>query len=311
MSSLKRQAPAGGLLLKKKTTLPFFRQSSPSNLANLAERTSLNPLLQFAKLKSLNTVVRDGIPDAFVAPSFRPMPYGEAWYADVLAVYTNAVRYETKTFFFILYCLHERADTLEVGDIKSFYTWFEPYHNFFAALVQVLQATFLPWVERSADLPDSSPRAFFDTEAAGLQRTVRKTLKHKQDFLAYPPKKAAAKLRTIFNKFAIHLLTYISALENSTASIVESQYSVEECREISQKMVTVFLNKAHHKKNIVLLLRWFEDRHETTAQWRKQHLDMRTNMSYGRWKRPSAQEECLAYFRKKCKVMDEESCTHR
>lgn len=303
-SSRQPHRSESGLLKKNKTIGLFVTKKSQKKLATTA---SLNPLQDFANLKRLETIVRDGTPDAFNAPSFRLMPFGDAWYADVLTIHTNALRYETKTLFFILYCLYERADTLEVGDIKSFYGWFEHYHNFFVAEVALLQETFLPWVERSADLPSSRPREYFEKSADALQRTAKKTLEHKEDFVGFSPGKAARKLRAIYSKFAVHLLDYLSGLEDSSAMIIECHYTIEEGIEASQKMVSALSQKPHYKKNIVLLLRWLADRQETAAQWRKQHLDVKTNMSYGRWKRPSSQEECLSYFRKKCKAVVEES----
>lgn len=267
--------------------------------------------MEFAGLKHVHTVVRDPVQDAFNAPSFRPMPFGEAWYADVLTVYTNALRQETKTLFFVLYCLYERADELEVGDIKSFYGWFEPYHNFFGNILGLLQDTFLPWVERSADLPSSKPRTYFEKEGTGLRRTVRKTLEHKEDFISFPPKKAAAKLRNIFSKFATQLLAYLSALEETTSMIIERHYSIEECLGVSRRMVSVLTKQPHYKKNVVLLLRWLGDRYETAALWRKEHLDAKSNFSFGRWKRPGPQEECLAYFKQKCKAIPEDALKYR
>lgn len=306
IASLKGQnVSEGGLLQTKKTATLNFLHKTASNLTANRQK-SINPLSEFTGLKHVHTVVRDGVEDAFHAPSFRPMPYGDAWYADVLTVYTNAVRFETKTFFFVLYCLYERSDEIEVGDIKSLYGWFEPYHNFFGAILEVLQGAFLPWVERSADLPSSKPREFFNLEATALRRTVRKTLEHKEDFLAFPPKKAATKLRKTFSKFAVQLLEYLSSLEESTAPIIECHYSIEECRSVSRKMVSDLSKLPHYKKNLALLLRWFGDRHETAAQWRKEHLDAKSNISFGRWKRPGPQEECLSYFKKKCKAISED-----
>lgn len=306
MASLKHQGISErGLLQPKKTASLLFHRKVASITSSSCPRPT-NLLNEFAGLQHVHTVVRDPVQDAFNAPSFRLMPFGDAWYVDVLTVYTNALRYETKTLFFVLYCLHERAGELEVGDIKSFYGWFEPYHNFFGAIVETLQDTFLPWVERSADLPSSKPREFFEEEAAGLRRTVRKTLEHREDFIGFPPKKAAAKLRRIFSKFAIHLLGYLSALEESTAMIIECHYSVGECLTVSRQMVSVLSKQTHYKKNTVLLLRWFGDRHETAAQWRKEHLDKKSYVSFGRWKRPGPQEECLSYFKKKCKTIPED-----
>lgn len=296
---LEQRRSEGGLLAKKKSLFPFVKHPSDA----LSHPVKSDPLGEFAGMKRIETVVRPPVADRFTSPSFRLVPYGDAWYSDVLVIYTNALRKETKTLFFILYCLHERAETLELGDIKSFFVWFEDYHLFFHAVVDVLQEVYLPWVERIADLPASRPRLYFEEKASSLKRTVRKTAEHREHILAFEPEKAARKLRNVFTRFAPRMLDYISSLEDSTAMIVECQYTIEDCIVVSKQMVAAMAQKDNYRKNIVLLLRWLDKRQQTAALWRREYMDTRSFLSYGRWKQAGAQEDCLAYFKGKCRAV--------
>ena len=291
-----------GLLARTTTTLPFFRSTgAPTTPRRTQTRHSFNQLLN---LNALTTVVRPAQKHVFSAPAFRLVPYAKAWHLDIVIIFTNALRFETKSLFFILYCLHERSQTLERGDIESFFEWYTPYHNFFTTVISLLHATFLPWIEHSADLPDSSSRAFFVSLGSDLSRIVRQTLLHKRHFLnKYQPPKAAEKLRAIFTSLAVRLLDYLTKLETACSPLIESHYSVAEGRKMSRSLISEMATMPNFKKNLVLLLRWLETKPETSAAWRREHLDTRSGFSYARWKRPAAQEECMAYFARKCKAI--------
>lgn len=256
-------------------------------------------------MTELHTIIRPTRHNVFIVPAFHLKQFGHTWYSDVLVIYTNALRHETKTLFFVLYCLHERASALEVGDIKSFYCWYSDYATFFETIIDVLQEVYLPWVECLAGSPSSKQNSYFPETAAALKRTVRKTRDHSKNILAFEPSRAAAKLESIFTKFAPCFLEYVSALEDSTTMIVQCQYTEEDCDMVSRQIVTVITQKPNYRRNLVLLLRWLEacKRYETAALWRRKHLDTPSFISYGIWKRAGAQEDCLAYFRSKCKTV--------
>lgn len=257
----------------------------------------------------LRRIVRPTKHDVFNTSAFHLTQFGHTWYSDVLVIYTNALRHETKTLFFILHCLHERASTLEVGDIKSFYCWYDDYATFFETIVDVMQGVYLPWVECLVDLPSSRPRTYFTEAAVALKRTVQKTREHSKVILALEPSKAAAKLRSIFTKFTPRFLEYISALEDSTIMIVECQYTEEDCDIVSRQIVAVITQKPNYRKSFILLLRWLEasKRYETAALWRRKYLDATSLISFGMRKRLRAQEDCLTYFRSKCRAIPNEA----
>lgn len=291
--------------------VPFHFPNLGSEKASRSPK--LNPLDDFIGMTELRVIVRPAKEDVFNAPAFHLKHFGHTWYSDVLTIYTNALRYETKILFFILYCLHERVSVLEIGDIESFYSWYEDYATFFETIIDVLQEVYLPWVECLEDLPSSKPWAHFNEVAVALKRTVRKTRTHSSNILALEPSKAAARLRSIFTKFAPRFLEFLSALEDSTINIVEHRHTQEDCDTVSKQMAAVIAQRANYRRNFVILLRWLEvhKRYETAASWRRKYMDTASLVSFGIWKRAGAQEDCLAYFKNKCRSVTDEALTSK
>lgn len=244
--------------------------------------------------------------DVFTAPAFRYAKFGTSPYSDVLVVFTNAIRQETRDLFHILYCLYERpVNELERGDIKSFYYWYHDYRFFFETCVDALQNVYLPWVEWLLDISEVGmcSMEYFETEAAALQRTVRKTHEYSPEFLGYEPKKASARLRSIFTRFSKRLLGYLSALEKTTMKVTEYLYLNEDSVRLGKVMIDYISKAPRHKKNLRLLAGWMHKCNERIPLWRKDILGRRKALSSGKENRGATQEDCLTYFNAKCRTL--------
>lgn len=300
--------PDGSSFGRQNTNI-FGRKFSIPTFPTLSRRQSQAPVTptdHLHELTRIDTIVRPANPDVFHAPSFKLSPYGLHWSADPIVLLNNSLRHQAKSLFFILYCLHERSETIVEGDIKSFYAWFKPYRDFFSDAVNFIHEVYLPWVQRAAPLPHEYDMTYFVDKGKNLQRTVRKTMAHQKDVMQFAPTKAARRLRTVFSKFAPYLLNYLYHLEEHTVPIVKSKYSKEDCHTITLQIVSHFSSTSSFKQSIVILLGWLQDRPQDHAKWRKQYLDRKTFLAFPLWQRGGIQEDCLAYFTRMCKTQLEE-----
>lgn len=283
--------PTSPLLPPPTPTLSAFRHPSPTIPSPPASQTLIH-LARFAQLPSPTTILL-------------PSPFPTVWYVDIPLIYTNALRRQTAALWLVLYAMHARLASLVDGDFKSFYIWFAPFHHFIIATLDVLQTVFLPALVNRAQLPLSRPSHFFDCRAKRLARTVRKTALHQNVFINYTPEKALAKLRTIYSKFTIEMIEYVTAIEDCSPMILQCHFSPSEGMQLSRAMAKRLTELPHFRSNVVLLLRWLTNRPETSAIWRREHLDRAPCLAFAFWQRPGPPEECVVYFRKMAKIGDD------
>lgn len=241
---------------------------------------------------ALAVVPRRAAPLVFAAPAFHLTAFGRRAAHDVVALYCNALRAESRTLFLLLCCLHERAPLLRRGDLVSFFIWLRPYAHFVRA---ALAAAHSGLVARLA-LPPAQ-RALFDRRAAAVQRPLHKLLSHQQAVLNAHPQKAALRLLALFNTYATHLLAYLHSLETSLPVLIRAAHpSAAQLDRLSALVFAHFRAEPHFRTNLVRLLRWLAARPNTAANWRRRHLDHPTALRNTQWKKSGPAEEVVHYF---------------
>lgn len=303
-------------LLKRRATM-FQFGASTKNVVMKKKQGLPQEYQDLLNMKELRTVVRPGNKNVFHCPAFKLRPYGKIWHRDNVVFFSNAVRYETRGLYFILYCLLERdPEELEAGDIESFFAWFNPYYDFITTVLSVLQTTFLPWIEAAGDVASIAPSIFFSNMYLSLQKNIRRAIRYEKKLLKLPPPEAAQKLHKLFFSYGKRLLIYFSKLEDAASAVLENavlanKMSIDECRLMSRALIKEISTMPSFRKNLVLLLRWVDHLPETTALWKREHLDTRAAVLVKFWNRPRMEEECIDYFARKCKAVPQDLTVRR
>lgn len=235
----------------------------------------------------------------FAAPIFCLHPFfmNNTACTDPIVVYNNAIRFETRRLFAILYCLQEREeDELHSGDIQSFFLWFEDYHNLFCIYVAVVNDILLPSLRDLIPFRHLTPR-YFAEEGERLNRIVSKTLTSSNRFMhMYEPQQAAAKLLEIYSEFAQPLLWYLFSLEKYCGVVIDRFGSAREAKRISQIMAASIRRMPFFRKILPLLLRWLHDRPQTKFIWLSSHYNYVIVRLYRIWNRRSERDRIIDYF---------------
>lgn len=247
-------------------------------------------------------LVRSRVKDAFSVPALRYRPFmkdpEKTRQTDLIVIYTNAMRHQSRGLYLILYCLNERISSLQPGDMKSFFAWFSPYHDFFCSFIAVVNDILLPSLRDLVPFRHRTP-GFFATEGERLNRIVSKTYKSQSYFCDHLSlREATTKLCKIYASFAQPLLTYLSSVEEYSAVIISTFVHDDRAYHgVAVDMVRAFKAMPHFPRTIVLIMRWLEPRPQTTDRWLRQHLDVFSVLMYRWWKRDGPQEKTLYYFR--------------
>jgi hypothetical protein len=236
-------------------------------------------------------------------PTFEMRDYGVAWYKDNVRLITNAIRREMKDLYVIITSMQTRRDSLQPGDVTSFYKWFAVFEGFFRCVFVLLTDTVVPWIERAESLPDDE---YCEREGGrmkvgiDLSRTLRKVVKHELDFVKMEPVVAFDKLLKVFQKWSLKALAYMSSLEVDSARIIENNFSIEECRNMEKWIAAEVMKSPDRQANIVLLVRFLDDRPQSLTAWKNANLDALTRTYHAIWwKRLAADHfEVVGYFRR-------------
>lgn len=216
---------------------------------------------------------------------------------DIIVLYTNAVRHESRVLYTILYCLHERCNELHLGDIQSFFVWLGDYHIFFCTFISLVNDVLLPALRDLIPFRHYTPQYFAD-EGQRLNRIVDKTLRAANLFTnRYSTSQATDKLSDIYSHFSQPLLWYLFSLEKYCSVIITRFSTHEDTQSISLTMATALKNKDHFKRTLPLLLRCLEHRPQTTFAWLRQHYHFHTIRLYRFWMRPTEHEKTYEYFK--------------
>lgn len=235
----------------------------------------------------------------FSMPAFKLRQFQRAnsLSTDIIVLYTNAIRYESRILFTILYCLHERCDELHPGDIQSFFVWFRDYHIFFCTFISIVNDVLLPALRDLIPFRHYTPKYFAD-EGQRLNRIVDKTLRSADIFTnRYSASRTADKLLDIYSHFSQPLLWYLFSLEKYCSVIIPRFSTDEDTEAISLTLATALQKKDHFKRTLPLLLRSLEHRPQTTFAWLRQHYHFHTIRLYRFWKRPTEHEKTFEYFK--------------
>lgn len=242
----------------------------------------------------------EGSRSVFGAPIFRLHPFfmANTVCTDPVVLYNNAIRFETRRLFAILYCLQEREeDELHPGDIQSFFLWFEDYHNLFCTYVSVMNDVLLPSLRDLIPFRHLTPH-YFANEGERLNRIVSKTLTSSNRFMhMYEPAQAAAKLIEIYTEFAQPLLWFLFSLEKYCGVVLDRFGSAQEAKRISRIMASSLRRMPFFRKVLPLLLRWLYDRPQTKFIWLSFHYDYVTVRLYRIWNRQSEHDRIVDYFK--------------
>lgn len=241
--------------------------------------------------------------DQFSMPAFKLRPFRRdgSQNTDLIIIYTNAIRHESRTLFTILYCLYERRAELHIGDIESFFVWFGDYHDFFCTFITLVNDIFLPALRDLVPFRHLTPQ-YFANEGERLNRIVAKTNSSAEVITnRYAPSEATRKLLQVYSSFAQPVLWYLFSLEKYCAVVIERFASDDDTRAVSLAMATTMRTMLHFKRTLPILLRFLEHRPQTTFLWLRQHYHFHTIRLYRFWKRPREHERTLEYFQMVCK----------
>lgn len=235
----------------------------------------------------------------FAAPVFRLCPFfmTNTVCTDPVVFYNNAIRFETRSLFSILYCLQEREEEeLHPGDIQSFFLWFEDYHNLFCTYVAVVNNVLVPSLRDLIPFGHLTPRYFAD-EGERLNRIVSKTITSSNRFMhMYEPPKAAAKLIEIYTEFAQPLLWFLFSIEKYCGVVIDRFGSAGDAQRISRLMASALRRMPFFRKILPQLLGWLHDRPQTKFVWLSSHYDYITVRLYRIWSRRSEHDRIIEYF---------------
>lgn len=236
----------------------------------------------------------------FSAPAFKLRAFrtDTSYRTDIIVLYSNAVRFESQALFTILYCLHERMDVLQSGDIDSFFVWFGDFHDFFCHFIALVNDFLLPALRDVIPFRHVTP-LYFAEEGRRLNRIVAKTMSSRHHFAnLYPdPQQAASKLITIYSSFAQPLMTYLFNLEMYCSNVYERFLNAPAALSISRFIASALRKMSNFSRSLPILMRWLERRPHTACTWLAQHYDYMTVRLYRLWRRPTEHERTLDYFR--------------
>jgi hypothetical protein len=236
-------------------------------------------------------------------PPFKLKEYGVEWHRDTVHLLTNALRREVMDLYAIIQSMYERRANLKSGDIQSLYVWFETFASFFAFVVSLIEFTFIPWLERSQELPEDS---YLESEGGRMKvgkdiaKTVERVVKHKSKFVAMTPPSAHSKLHKVFKKWSPLFHGYIDSLDADAPGIIERCCSQDECANMTAWITRQAIESANKATNVVLLVRFLEDRPRTLTVWKNENLDPLERGAHPQhWKSVARDHfEVVAYFRR-------------
>jgi hypothetical protein len=241
--------------------------------------------------------------DAPSLPPFRLKEYGIDWYRDNAHLLTNAIRREVMDLYVIVRSMFERKARLQDGDIRSLYIWFETFADFFIFAMTLIERTLIPWVERSRELPEDP---YLEGEGGRMKvgkdivRTVERIVKHKPEFLAMTHVSAFRKLHRVLKTWTLLTLGYIDSLDADSAAIVKAFCAVEECQNMHRWVANRVVESPNKATNLVLLVRFLEDRPRTLNDWKTANLEPLERGALPQYWRSVAKHhfEVVAYFRR-------------
>ncbi|PXF41428.1 hypothetical protein BWQ96_08863 [Gracilariopsis chorda] len=284
---------AHSALSSRRTTLSVRAVVAPAQRRRTSADAALHEWHALICLPNLNVALRPPTRPVFCSPAFRLVSYGRRPEYDLVALYTNALRAESRTLFLLLLCLHERCHSLQRGDLSSFFIWFEPYAHFVLAVVSLFQRFLLPHLHQLKPFQLQS----FAQLAEMLQTPLSKLLKHNNAVVNCNPRKVPHKLLTLFKPYAQHLLTYAHNLEHICPALIHDAHQTPPHKtQLSKQLFAHFRKQPHFSTNLVRLLRWLAARPQTAAYWRRDHLDAATAIRYTQWKKTGPCEEIVQYF---------------
>lgn len=209
-------------------------------------------------------------------PRFQLADFGVEWCRDITSLLTNSMRREVVDLYTILQSLHERKESLREGDVKSFFVWFETFVLYIQFAMEVVEENIIPWAERMEELPENE---FLESNGGRMKvgkdivSILQRILKHRKDFEAMKVASAYLKIKKVLLKWAPLLHGYLDALDLEIPPLIESHCSQEECQNMMGWIARRALDSNDKRCNIVLLVRFLEQRPRTLAYWKSTHLD--------------------------------------
>lgn len=252
--------------------------------------------------KANNVVVEEATSKAFSFPAFklRAFKTGTTEWTDAVMLYTNAMRCHSRALYAILFCLKELGDEVTEGHLRSFFVWFEDYHDYFCNFIALINNTFLPALRVIIPFRHHTPE-YFGREGERLNRTISKTLETSPKLFAMyedDTPRAIYKLTKIYNaKFAQQLCLYLYTTEKYGATICERFCSSRIAVKLSKHMAGALKDLPNFHRSLPMVLRWLEHRPLTTCKWLTAHYDYFTVRIYRWWRRPTEHERTLDFFR--------------
>lgn len=279
-SGLSRQSSNGGLLSRVSTGRFLTRQST----------------MGLVPVEELRT---DASASGF--PTFHFMDFGIEWHTDISSLLTNSLRREMADLYTIMQSMHERRDSLREGDVKSFFVWFEIFASYIPFVMAVIEETYLPWVERIGELPEDE---YLESEGGRMKvgkdivRTSQRILKHRKEFEAMSVASAYRKIKRVLVKWAELLHGYLKVLDFEAPLLLKAHSSPEECQNMMGWIARLTVDSDNKSCNIVLLVRFLQQRPRTLATWKATFLEAREQGMHPQyWKRLSKSHfEVASYF---------------
>lgn len=271
------------------------------------------PKQRWAQLRAFITVYNSSCPYNFSAPALLPLPFGRVPHTDCVIFFTNAMRHQTRDLYLILASMDESSDHLIHGDMLSFFEWFLPYQTFLTHLLTAIKSIMIPFAETQLEnneyvdiqltLPILTEDDWFDTRINTIQRIINKMVSNRRRFLNCSAEVATSKLKGIFHGFATPFMELLAGLEEYIGEVARRFYTEQQCVEIVRAMFSEIKTMDGYQRTMVLLLKWLDDRPETSAKWRKKVLQIQNPIKWMWWRRAGAQEDCLKYFQHKSKTL--------
>lgn len=274
---------------------------------------SLNGKVSFGRLLNMSsTLSSKGVKhvedltqtaDAFGLPSFQLKPFGLEWQKDVAYILTNSVRREVMDLYVILQSMHERQGMLRSGDIESFYVWFITFADFVKFTMELIEDTLIPWVERSSELAED---AYLEGKGGRMKvgkdiaKTVERVVKHQKEFEVMKVGSAFKKLHKVFRKWTPLLHGYLNSLDTDVVDIIEASCNQDECTNMMAWITRQAVESSNKAKNLVLLVRFLEDRPRSLAVWKRDNLEPLERGAHPQhWKNLAKDHfEVVSYFRR-------------
>lgn len=242
-------------------------------------------------------------------PPIKLKEYGLDWARDVPHMVSNSIRREMMDLYIIMRSMSERKSSmnerkfkLQGGDILSFFLWIDCFVGFFEFAMLLIADDLVPWFETWKDMEEDElieQEGGYMKVSNDLRKTIRNIQKHKQEFLNMMPEKAFTKLQRIIKKWAEVLLVYLDNIDRQGSELIGKRAEVADVTEMEARFVEKALVSKNKAVNLVLLVRFLEDRPRSVTNWKNAYLKPEERAAHPLYWKMLAKEhfEIVLYFR--------------